>query len=131
MKTHNSGNKRKRMDDRTKGFIGVFISSLVLAVLIIMAKFHLGFFKNVEPKVAVQTQVNTNAVPKAKPAAKSFYRALAEQQQIQVPGNQVAPETAAALARFGLSATNLVKISVVAQTRPPVVLPNPLSKQSQ
>jgi hypothetical protein len=45
--------------------------------------------------------------------------------------SDVAPETEAALAQFGLSATNLVKIAVVAQSRPPVILPNPMNKKMQ
>jgi hypothetical protein len=43
----------------------------------------------------------------------------------------VAPETEAALAQFGLSATSVSRIVVVAQARPPVILPNPLNRKTQ
>ena len=43
----------------------------------------------------------------------------------------VAPETEAALAQFGLSATSVAKIIVVAQARPPVIIPNPLNHKMQ
>ena|GEM_PF-3738395 len=47
------------------------------------------------------------------------------------PVSDVAPETEAALAQFGLSATSVVKIAVVARPRPPMLLPNPLNRKTQ
>ena len=43
----------------------------------------------------------------------------------------VAPETEAALAQFGLSATSVVKLAVVAQARTPVIFPNHLNHKTQ
>lgn len=45
--------------------------------------------------------------------------------------NGVAPETEAALEQFGLSATSLVKISVVAQKRAAVVFPSQTYQKTQ
>jgi len=110
MKKHHADNKPEPMTNRTKGLISLFVVSCIFAVMVIMATFHLGIFKNTEPKVAVQTQVNTNTVPKAKPAAKSFYRALAEQQKISVTASNNPTEDS--LNRLGFSMSNSVKFTV-------------------
>jgi hypothetical protein len=92
----------------------------ILAVAVGLMYFNI---RNTQSNIVRNVHVEAKAVqferPAIVPTAKLMVRT----------DNDVAPETVAALAQFGLPATNLSKITVVAQSRPPVIIPNPIRKK--
>jgi len=111
------------------------VRPLVVLVILIVPTLIVGLLIGLDFKYAHQTKLSeTHVVFSATPIhypsqnighSMGFVAHVVTNQ----PSSRVAPETEAALAQFGLSATNLVKIAVVAQPRQPVVLPNPLLVQ--
>jgi hypothetical protein len=99
---------------------------LVIPILVVglLSMGHKQRSRSVESSLVQTTAQSSASLPDHQ---RSSVRTVA----IQPTVSDVAPETEAALAQFGLSATSVVKISVVAHSRPPIILPNPVIQKRQ
>jgi len=124
MKENNSENKQASQGIRLPKVMPAIIIAMFVAGLVISLHFTYAH-KTKLPETHVVLSATPIRLPAANIGHSMGFIAHVETNQ---PSSNVAPETEAALAQFGLSATNLVGISVVAQARSPVILQNPLLK---
>jgi hypothetical protein len=97
------------------------ITALVISVGLLI------FFR--APKHIEANTIKNIQAPVVVPASMpKHHTQIAHAEMFPQSVSDIAPETVAALAQFGLPATNLSKITVVAQSRPPVIIPNPIRK---